>query len=107
MGWCTFPCRPARKASNRLVFTVCAGLSSSQVPPVPPNDPHWFSVLTAVLFITVIRAVVVIVAPPDGWYTPLVVALKLSILTLIRRWRDKTGGGRPDGSATNEYSGAE
>lgn len=58
--------------------------------------------LTTILLITVVRAVVVIVAPPDGRYTPFVVALKLSILTLIRRWRknkqtinnkQKVGGG--------------
>lgn len=50
-------------------------------------SPTW--TLTTVLFVAVVRAVVVIVAPPDGGDAPPVVALKLSILTLIRRWRER------------------
>lgn len=45
--------------------------------------------LTAVFFVAVIGAVVIVVAPPDGRYTPFVVALKLSILTLISGWKKK------------------
>lgn len=65
-------------------------------------SPTW--TLTAVLFVAVVRAVVVIVAPPDGGDAPPVVALKLSILTLIRRWRERgikeKGAQAPRGSAT-------
>lgn len=46
-----------------------------------------FSALTTVFFVAVVRAVVVVVAPPYGRYTPFVVALKLSVLTLIRCWK--------------------
>lgn len=45
--------------------------------------------LTAVFFVAVIGAVVIVVAPPDCRYTPFVVALKLSILTLISGWKKK------------------
>lgn len=65
-------------------------------------SPTW--TLTTVLLVAVVRAVVVIVAPPDGGDAPPVVALKLSIHTLIRRWRERgikeEGDQPPRGSAT-------
>lgn len=64
------------------VFVYCWVQTSSQ-----ELDHRFKGPLTTVLLVAVVRAVVVIVAPPDGRYTPFVVALKLSILTLIRGWR--------------------